>query len=211
MKPIRLMRSRKIATGGGGAGSGWDPSLKGTNISLSNGNLDATKSGSGYQSVYGTNGRSSGRYAFEFVVTAIPSVSALLVGIADKTNSALMITSYIGNSSGPVEAFGLNDNDTGGSSRRYQKMTAASMSGASSSPAYSTVGAVVTVDVNMTTNTVAFYINGVGITAAAVTIGPMAITSGKTYYPAASIQNGAAISLRTSGLSYLPSGSTEWG
>src|SRR5690606_8987802 len=89
--------------------STWDPALKGADIALSNGDLDAAKAAAGYQSVFGTTGHSSGRRAFEVMVTARPSASSILIGIADKTNPTPILSTYIGNTGGSVEALGYND------------------------------------------------------------------------------------------------------
>lgn len=184
-------------------GSGWDPSLKGTNVTLSNGDLDAAKAGAGYETVYGTQGRSSGRYAFEIVTTVLPALSTLMVGVADKTNTAGMLVTFIGNNSGPVEAIGWNNHTT---SRYFKRMTVGNVNGTTMSLSAYNLGDVVTIDVDMGANTLTFYKNG-----AVVTPSGIAITSGKTYYPAASIQSGSAVRIRTTGLSYLPSGATAWG
>jgi hypothetical protein len=185
--------------------STFDPSLKGASIVLSNGNLDATKAGSGYQTVYTTQGRSSGRYAFEMIVTARPSASSILIGFADKTNSAGVLVTFLGNNSGPVETTGFNDNNGAGNSRLYRRMTAGNTNGTASPYAY-TVGDIVTFDVNIGAGTFSVYMNGV---LAGFTNTPL--TSGKTYFPAASLQAGAAVRFIPVGLTYLPSGSTEWG
>lgn len=185
------------------AGSGWDPSLKGTSVTLSNGDLDAAKAGAGYETVYGTQGRSSGRYAFEIVTTVLPSLSTLLVGVADKTNTAGMLITFIGNNSGPVEAIGWNNHTT---SRYYKRMTVGNANGTTMSLSAYNLGDVVTFDVDMDANTLSFYKNG-----SLVTPSGIAITPGKTYFPAASIQSGAAVRIRSTGLSYPPSGATAWG
>ena len=189
------------------AASTFDPALKGANIVLSNGNLDATKAAAGYQTVYGTQGRSSGRYAFEVLVTARPSISTILIGIADKTNSASVLTTYIGNNGGPVETLGYNDNNgSSTASRLFKRMTVGtSTTGVGGVAGLYTTGDVITVDVDFSTNLCDMYKNGV------LRYGSIAITSGKTYFPAASLQSAAAVRLITTGLSHLPSGATAWG
>lgn len=183
--------------------STWDPSLKGANVVLSNGNLDATKAASGYQSVYGTVGRNSGRYAFEIITTAQSALSTLSMGIADKTNTAGVIVTFLGNNAGPVETVGYNAHT---SNRYYKRMTVGNINGGGLSGAVNAVSTVVTVDVDFSANTVTFYQNGSVMTPSAIPI-----TSGKTYFPAASIQSGSAVRLRTIGLAHLPSGATAWG
>lgn len=185
--------------------STFDPSLKGAAITLSNGNLDAIKTTSGYQTVYGTQGRNSGRYAFEMIVLANPTPSAILVGIADKTNSASVVTTYLGDNSGSVETLGYNDYQgaIANTGRVFKRMTVGNESG-NTSPRYD-VGDVVTCDVNFGTNQAQFYKNGV-----AITRGLIPITSGKTYYPGASLQNSASVRIRTTSLAFLPSGAAAW-
>jgi hypothetical protein len=184
--------------------STFDPSLKGASIVLSNSDRDATKAGAGYQTVYGTQGRSSGRYAFEMLVTARPSVSTILIGFADKTNTAGVLATYLGNNSGPVETVGYND-EASGNSRLFRRMTVGNTAGASGTYPYA-AGDVITVDLNFSTNTFAFYKNGTLTSWTGI-----AFTPGKTYFPAVSLQSGAAVRLITTGLSYLPSGASEWG
>lgn len=185
------------------AASTWDPSLKGANVVLSNSDLDATKSGSGYQSVYGTQGRSSGRYAFEIITTVQSALSTISMGIADKTNTAGVIVTFLGNNSGPVEVVGYNAHT---SNRYYKRMTVGNINGGGLSGAVNAVSTVVTVDVDFSANTVTFYQNG-----SAMTPSSIPITSGKTYFPAASIQSGSAVRLRTTSLAHLPSGASAWG
>lgn len=186
--------------------STFDPSLKGAAITLSNGDLDAIKTTSGYQTVYGTQGRSSGHYAFEMTVLANPNPSAILIGIADKTDPTSVIGTYLGDNSGSVETLGYNDYQGAlpDTSRVFKRMTVGNESG-NSSPRYDT-GDVITVEVNFATNEAQFYKNGV-----AITRGLIPITSGKTYYPAASLQNSASVRIRTTSLAFLPSGATAWG
>lgn len=184
--------------------STWDASLKGANVILSNSDLDATKAGAGYQSVYGTQGRSAGRYAFEIITTAQSALSTLSIGIADKTNTAGVIATYLGNNGGPVETVGYNAHT---SNRYYRRMTVGNVSGTTmSGGVVNAVSTVMTVDVNFASNTVTFYQNGTVLTPSGI-----AVTSGVTYFPAASIQSGSAVRLRTTGLTYLPSGAAEWG
>lgn len=190
---------------GGTAGTlFFDPALHGVNVVLSNGDQDATKAGAGYQTTYGIVGHSSGRHAFEMLVTAWPSVSSLLIGIADKTNSSAVIATYLG-TSGTTESIGYNENNGSNSGRFYRRMTIGNIVGQITSTDYG-ADDVITVDVDQAANTVTFYLNGFP-----VPTGPFAITDGKTYYPAVSIQNGSAVRLIPTGLSFLPAGSEEWG
>jgi hypothetical protein len=190
--------------------STWDPAVKGVDITLSNGNRDATKSTASYATVYGLAGRNSGRYAFEVIVTARPSASTMLVGIADKTNTAAILASFLGNQSGATfeNSAGYNDDNGSGAGRIFKNMATAGDGFGSASAAY-TAGDTITVDVNIAANTVAFLKNGI-----AVTLGgspTQAIESGKTWYPGMSLQSGAAGRIVVTGLAYLPSGATAWG
>lgn len=186
--------------------STFDPSLKGAGISLSNGNLDATKATAGYQSVFGIQSRSSGHFAFEMIVLANPAPSAILIGIADKTNAAGVIATYLGDNAGPLQTLGYNDYQgaIANTGRVFKRMTIGLESG-NTSPRY-TAGDVITCDVNFSTNQAQFYKNGV-----AITRGLIPITGSTTYFPAASLQNGASVRIRTTSLAYLPGGSTAWG
>lgn len=205
------MLRRAMMAGGSApppAGSTFDPSLKGASVVLSNANLDATKAAAGYQTVYGTQGRSSGRYAFEVLVTERPSISTILIGIADKTNSAGVIVTYLGNNGGPEQTLGYNDNNGSTTqSRLFRRMTVGNINGnggiGGSASCYA-AGDVITVDVDFAGNVCNMYENGV------LRHGPIAITAA-TYFPAASLQSAAAVRLITTGLSHLPSGATAWG
>src|SRR5690606_26212538 len=95
-----------------------------------NGDLDAAKAAAGYQSVFGTTGHSSGRRAFEVMVTARPSASSILIGIADKTNPTPILSTYIGNTGGSVEALGYNDFISGTNGRIFRRMTVGNINGA---------------------------------------------------------------------------------
>jgi hypothetical protein len=70
----------------------WNPSDKGSNITLSNGNLTATGA-TVWNSVRGTTSSSTGKLYFETVVTATDA--AWIVGLG---TSAMSLTSYVGNS-----------------------------------------------------------------------------------------------------------------
>jgi len=74
--------------------STWNPSDKGANITLSNGNLDATGSGSTFHSVRGTQSRASGKRYFEVLLTTYTAANPV-IGIGDGSFS---LTTFIGNS-----------------------------------------------------------------------------------------------------------------
>lgn len=80
----------------------WNPSDKGANISLSNGNLDAAGGGGVWNSVRATVGHSSGKRYFEILMTVF--TTHLIVGLAD---SSFVLSSFLGTSSNSI---GLEDN-----------------------------------------------------------------------------------------------------
>jgi hypothetical protein len=186
----------------------WDSATKGAGITLSNSDRDASKAAGGYETVYGLVGRSSGRYAFEILVVTRPSASSMLIGIADKSNTANITASFLGNNGGTSqESIGYNDDNTAGSGRMFKNMTVGTLSGTIVT-AYA-ASSIITVDVNIAANTVAFLKDGVSVTISGSAT--TAITSGKTWYPGLSTMNGSKGRLITTGLTYLPVGATEWG
>lgn len=74
----------------------WDPSNKGANITLSNGNLDADGATS-FNTVRSTTGKSTGKWYGELLVNTYSGGGNLVVGVV---NSAAGFTTYIGNSGG---------------------------------------------------------------------------------------------------------------
>ena len=174
----------------------WDPSSKGANFTLSSSDMRAQNTDSGFQSVYATNGRSSGKYAFELDSLGANG-SDYLMGIANKANTATVLTTYIGNNGASTQSsFGY-----WGNGRVYRNSTIDA--GETNVSTYS-VGTVITVAVDMTANTVAFY-------AAGSLIRTENIPSGQTWYPAAAVRNSGTAILKVSSLSHLPSGFTAWG
>lgn len=69
-----------------------NPSDKSADLTLSGGNLIATASGSGYDSVRATQGLSSGKWYWEFKYTTVSSADAMW-GVA---NSTMTLTNYVG-------------------------------------------------------------------------------------------------------------------
>lgn len=76
----------------------WNPSEAGPNIVLSNGNETSTVSTTGWNSVLGTEGRQSGKYYFEVVLTT-NAVNGSFVGMSD---ASLSVSNYVGGSGNGV-------------------------------------------------------------------------------------------------------------
>jgi hypothetical protein len=70
----------------------WNPSDKGANITLSNGNLDAEGSGAIYHAVRATTSHSTGKRYYEVLIVAGS------VGIPGYADSGASLTTFIGNS-----------------------------------------------------------------------------------------------------------------
>src|ERR1700688_4920578 len=72
----------------------FDPAHKGPNIVLSNGNLSAVGSGSGWNTVLSTaTPRSSGKWYYEATATLTSGTSGAMLGVAD---AAASLTTFIG-------------------------------------------------------------------------------------------------------------------
>lgn len=177
----------------------WDSSLKHADVTLSNGDQDMTKAGGTYRSVYATKGQSSGVRAFECLVTTLGSTSSIMIGFANKANSATVIDTFVGTS--VLETIGYNNDNLATQGRIYRNMTVGTDSGALTT-AYA-AGDIITVELDFSANEATFYKNGASVFT-------RAFTSGQEYFPVASAQNGSAIRIIGGGLTHLPSGATEW-
>jgi hypothetical protein len=171
----------------------WDANYKHTGITLSNGDKDATKTGS-WGTVLGNIGRSGGgKWAFE--VICVSTAGNHMGGMADKTQTqSTRVGTYLGNSG--IESMGYAVNTL------YF-----SVSGGSQSGSFIAWGAgdvlTIALDLDAATPTVGFYVNG--------TLGKTAtLPTGKTWFTGASIENGGVMRIRGRGLSHLPSGYSEW-
>lgn len=74
----------------------WDPAKKSANITLTSGNLLATKTGglpSVYSSVLGTVGQSSGVWTFSVTITLLVGGDGACVGVGDSSTN---LSNYIG-------------------------------------------------------------------------------------------------------------------
>ena len=96
--------------GGGAPATTWNPSDKSALITLSSGNLTATKASSSgtWGSVRSTTAKSTGKWYFEVYVDALGGGQLdSFVGLMAGTDS---ITNYCGNGSGGYGYYGLNGN-----------------------------------------------------------------------------------------------------
>lgn len=182
-----------------GGGVLWDPTAKGSSVSLASGDSDATKSGSTYQSVYGDVGKSSGAWQFELKVVGLPAGGANgpMLGLADKTNSSNIINGQLAVSGGTSKE----------SLARYDTTYRKDLTGDTSTiSGLSTVALndVITITVDLSIPEIKLYKNG---TIFVTTTLP----SGKTWYPAASIRRASVVRLVSSSLQYPQSGFTNWG
>lgn len=91
----------------GGQRTTWNPSDKAASISLSNGNLTATKaSGATDALVRATVGKTSGKWHFEITVGTTGNTDRPGVGIANSTQS---LTAYLGSSANSICLFASGD------------------------------------------------------------------------------------------------------
>lgn len=176
-------------------GTTWDPSYKGPNITLTNSNIDAARIGTGLQTVFGTTGRSSGKYQFEIVQLGGTTTARPIMGVADKTNGVAMQGSYIGNT-GMEYSLGL-----WGNGQIYGNLGGGLIRTSSST---TSTNDVVTVMVDMDNDEIEIFLNGVSKYTTSV-------PSGKTWYPAASMNQNGAVRIRVTGMSYPQPGFSDWG
>jgi len=73
----------------------WNPSAKGANIVLTDGNLTATDGASGWQSVLGSVGYTTGKYYFEVTFATWSGDGDLITGIG---NASTTLSNYVGSS-----------------------------------------------------------------------------------------------------------------
>ena len=184
------------AAGGGGGATTWDALVAGSGIVLSNSNLDASiASGAAWKSVLGTNGKASGRWQFEIILVSGGSAFA---AIADKSDIALMLSTYVGNYTSAIEGVGYWGNGI-----VYRCLS--SGTGSVSAGAWDTTNIItVALDLSSATNTVKFYRDG-------VLQNTTNIPSGKTWFPATTVENSKKTRLIPAGLTYPVAGYTEWG
>ena len=107
--------SLPIYRGGGGGGivydyATWNPDDKALNFTLSNGNLTATETGTGFDSLRATFGKASGTGCFEITFNDFPGGGELFVGVG--TASATLAGYFVG-----LDAFGWGYYSGGGKFR----------------------------------------------------------------------------------------------
>lgn len=173
----------------------WDPAKKGVGIVLSNGNLDATKSGV-WQSVLASSTKSAGKWQFEVLV--VNSGGNQGVGVCDPTNLSAIVGTYLGSSSGAEETIGFLV------SQCYYKLSTGS--GSSTHGASHSTGSIITVTLDLVAATprVEFY------TAGTLRFGRN-LPTGRTWSPAGCLESGATLRLVPVGLTYPVSGYSDWG
>lgn len=185
------------ASGGPPSSTTWDAAAKGANIVLSDGNLSAEGGLAEWQSVYASEGKSSGKWQFEIVIVGAVGVLRAFAALADKTNLANLLNTYTGNPGATVkESLGYWGNGT-----FYRNLTAGATNSAVTATA---AGDVITVALDADTATAYWYRNG-------TLARTEALPAGKTWYPAASVNGGGSkVTLRTTGLTYPQSGFADW-
>lgn len=124
----------------------WDPADKGSNVTLSNGNLTAAiANGSTQASTKATIGKSSGKWYWELKFDSTTSGSHVTVGIA---SSAIAVNGYIGLNATNYSYFS-------GNGQKYNN------AGGAAYGATWTTGDVIGIALDMTGGTLTFYKNNV--------------------------------------------------
>ena len=197
-----MLRRLMMADGGTPpvVGSTWDSAAKGAGVVLSSGDKVATKTTAGWQTVLGALGRSSGKYQFEITVVVGSELASPLIGIADKSNLATVLGTYLGNNGMTVKestAYWVPF------SRIYRNLTSGIGETTGSASFYSGT-LTVALDLDATPPTVRWYQSG-------TLAGSVNLPTGATWFPGASVQNSATATLRTTGLVSPVAGYSEWG
>lgn len=198
MMPFQAMRLRNSGAAPV-VSSLWNSADKGASVVLSNGDLTATKAGSGYQSVRGVNGKSSGARYFELLVVNSGSSGTFLMGVADATFT--LTGRYLGEANaGAKKSAGRTTATT-----FYRNLTNAAGNGPTSGAAGT--GSVVGIGMDFSTFTMTIY-NGLtgALLATYVDASPWG-----TMFPAVTLQNGGIVTLSAAGpFAFLPSGFVAW-
>jgi hypothetical protein len=180
----------------------FDAAAKGANITLSNGNLDAAKTaGGGYQTVLASKGVSTGKWQFEMETVVFDSgTSGPVIGIADKSNLSSVLASYLGDNSGSVEAIGLRGDGT-----LYRCLSGGAGTGTVTGLIGGGVGTHFTlaVDLDSSPPTLKIYRDNGLVTT-------INLPTGKTWFPAASVDAGNVQRIRHTGLLFPQAGYTDW-
>lgn len=173
----------------------------GSGISLSASDMIATKSATGLTSVYGTNGKSAGKWQIEYVYLGGAAANSPLAGLADKTNAANVLATYIGNSGSTVhESLGY----WGNFGRLYYNLSGIGTGDPAGASTNVNDVITVTLDLSLVTPEAKFYRNG-------ALIHTRTLPSGKTWFPAASVQGWGSVQIRPSSLAHPQSGFSDWG
>lgn len=177
----------------------WNPSDKGSNVTLSNSNKDAASTAGSFESVRGAQGRSSGKYYFEIYVINPASSRA---GFADSSH---ILTTYMGNSTSGAGMAGTANTVTG-----FTKVW-------TGTPGTMASGDVLMYALDFAANKAWIGRNGSWLGGGSPTAGTghwVTGISGKTIYPGASVypsQGSYRLRTATSEFSYsMPSGYTSW-
>lgn len=178
----------------------WNSADMGPNVTLSNGDKTASKSGAGYQSVRGSVGKSSGKRYFEITAVFANVTNNLLVGIADA--SFTLSGRYLGESNaGAKKSAGY-----WWQGQFYRNLTNTASS--ASVTGYGN-GAVIGVLVDFATFTISFINTSTGATIGSYTDA----TPWGTLFPAVTMEGNGTATLNASGpfvIAALPSGSVRW-
>lgn len=177
---------------GTGAYTTWDLNNAGTAVYL-NGSCNTAKVAGAWKSILGTTSKSgSGKWQFEVVCSV--SVGNPLAGIADASNIPSKLANYLG---------AAGTNAVGHSSAAIYKSLTSGGTESGTFTAWSIAGHVLTVALDLDSNAVTFYANGVQ--SKTVTLPP-----GVTWFPATSIENNGSMTIRTTNLIYPVAGYTSW-
>ena len=198
---LMMVGQRRRASGPAPPVTTWDAATKGAAITLSAANMQAEKATTGFQSVYGTVGKSTGKWQFEIKHLAVVGVNGPIFGIGDKANTANMLSSHPGRTVDTVfESIGWAVGAT--MHRRLTATTSAAAFGTSSA-----LNDIITVTLDLTLGTpeAKFYLNG-SLMSSAVTL-----PTGKTWYPIVGLRSGGKVGLTPAALVHPQSGFSDWG
>lgn len=181
------------------SGFTWDPSAKGPDIILSDGNLAAEKVATGYRSVYGTVSKTSGKWQFEVEHVATLAANGPIVGLADKSNQSAVFDNQIGLTGGISTQQSLGWRVSG---HIYKDLTGDR--GLSAVGTASSLGDIIGITLDLTLGTPQFaaYKNG-------TLLGIVSLPSSVTWFPATSVRTSGKVKLKTT-LVYPVSGFTQW-
>ena len=171
------------AAGGGASGTTWDPSGKHADITLTNSNLTATRTGGtgDYRNVRSITGKSSGKYYVECSNFTWVTADYNGIGLADVAFDVVNSTSWVGNFQNTVALY-LNN------SASYVYMNAGSILTASGH----TSGQSIDMSIDLDTMTLGFRINNGSWEDASI-----GALTGTSWHFAASLRDGSSGSAAT--------------